>query len=102
MIKNIGILSRLKDYSVNSSNLISTEDIANFKKWFKSLKDYDASIDWNFDKSAINLTEYKQNLDKVIAYNSKVDEILDIYQSIIDERKNQIQIQLKLIMKQKD
>lgn len=85
--KNIGILSRLKDYSVNSSNLISTEDIANFKKWFKSLKDYDASIDWNFDKSAINLTDYKQNLNKVIAYNSKIDEILDIYQSIIDERK---------------
>ena len=85
--KNIGILSRLKDYSVNSSNLISTEDIANFKKWFKSLKDYDASIDWNFDKSAINLTDYKQNLNKVIAYNSKIDEILDTYQSIIDERK---------------
>lgn len=84
---NIGVLSRLKDYSVNSSNLISTEDIAGFKKWFKSLKDYDASIDWNFDKSAINLNDYKQNLNKVIAYNTKVDEILDLYQSIIDERK---------------
>ena len=84
---NIGVLSRLKDYTVDNSNLISTEDIAGFKKWFKSLKDYDASIDWNFDKSAINLTDYKQNLNKVIAYNTKVDEILDIYQSIIDERK---------------
>jgi yadA domain-containing protein len=85
--KNIGVLSRLKDYTVDNSNLISTEDIAEFKKWFKSLKDYDASIDWNFDKSAINLTDYKQNLNKVIAYNTKIDEILDVYQSIIDERK---------------
>ena len=33
------------------------------------------------------MTDYKQNLNKVIAYNSKIDEILDIYQSIIDERK---------------
>lgn len=85
--KNISVLTKLKDFTVSNQNLITTNDIANFKSWLKELNDYDASIDWTFDKSAINLTDYRANLDKVIAYNNKINTILDLYQSIIDERK---------------
>ncbi|VTU08230.1 Uncharacterised protein [Actinobacillus porcinus] len=74
-------------FTVSNQNLITTNDIENFKSWLKILNDYDASIDWSFDKSAINLTDYRANLDKVIAYNNKINTILDLYQSIIGERK---------------
>ena len=84
---NIGILTKLKDFTVSNQNLITTDDITFFKSWYKTLNDYDASIDWAFDKSAINLTDYRANLDKVIVYNNKINTILDLYQSIIDERK---------------
>ena len=85
--ENIGVLTKLKDFTVSNQNLITTNDITKFKSWLKELNDYDASIDWAFDKSAINLTDYRANLDKVIAYNNKINTILDLYQSIIDERK---------------
>lgn len=84
---NIGVLSKLKDFTVSNQNLINTNDITRFKAWLNILNEYDASIDWAFDKSAINLTDYRANLDKVIAYNNKINTILDLYQSIIDERK---------------
>lgn len=84
---NIGVLTKLKDFTVSNQNLITTDDITFFKSWYKTLNDYDASIDWAFDKSAINLTDYRANLDKVIVYNNKINTILDLYQSIIDERK---------------
>ena len=83
----IGILSKLKDFTVSSQNLISSDDIKNFKWWMEKLTAYDNSIDWNFDKSAINLDDYRQKLNKVIAYNNKIDEIVNLYQSIINERK---------------
>ena len=84
---NIGILSKLKDFTVSNQNLISSEDIENFKWWMEKLTAYDNSIDWSFDKSAINLGDYRQKLDKIIAYNNKIDEIVNLYQSIINERK---------------
>ncbi|MCQ9328420.1 YadA-like family protein [Pelistega suis] len=85
--KNIEILTKLKDFTVSNQNLITLNDITRFKSWLQEIHDYDASIDWNFDKSAINLTDYRANLNKVIAYNNKINTILDLYQSIIDERK---------------
>ncbi len=84
---NIGILSKLKDFTVSNQNLISSDDIKNFKGWIEKLTAYNNSIDWNFDKSAINLDDYRQKLNKVIAYNNKIDEIVNLYQSIIEERK---------------
>lgn len=84
---NIGVLTKLKDFTVSNQNLITSDDINKFKGWMNTLKTYDSSIDWGFDKSAINLTDYKQNLNKVIAYNEKIDAILNLYQSIINERK---------------
>lgn len=83
----IGILSKLKDFTVSNQNLISSDDIQYFKWWMEKLTAYNNSIDWNFDKSAINLGDYRQKLDKVIAYNNKIDEIVNLYQSIINERK---------------
>lgn len=83
----IGILSKLKDFTVSNQNLINSDDIKNFKWWMGKLTAYDNSIDWNFDKSAINLGDYRQKLNKVIAYNNKIDEIVNLYQSIIEERK---------------
>lgn len=83
----IGILTKIKDLTVSNENLISSEDINDFKKWNDKLTKYNDSIDWSFDKSAINLTDYKQNLNKVIAYNNKIDQIVNLYQSIINERK---------------
>ena len=84
---SIGVLSKLKDFTVSNQNLITSDDIAHFKEWKEKLTAYDNSIDWNFDKSAINLGDYRQKLDKVIAYNNKIDEIVNLYQSIINERK---------------
>jgi hypothetical protein len=84
---NIGVLTKLKDFTVSNQNLITSDNINKFKGWMNTLKTYDSSIDWGFDKSAINLTDYKQNLNKVIAYNEKIDVILNLYQSIINERK---------------
>ena len=83
----IGILSKLKDFTVSNQNLINSDDIKNFKWWMGKLTAYDNSIDWNYDKSAINLGDYRQKLNKVIAYNNKIDEIVNLYQSIIEERK---------------
>lgn len=84
---SIGILTKLKDYSVNNANLISTEDIAHFNKFYNLLKDYDNLIDWNYDKSAIDLVAYKESLNKVIGYNDKIKEVTELYQQIINERK---------------
>ena len=84
---NIGILSKLKDFTVSNQNLINSADIKSFKGWMEKLTAYNNSIDWNFDKSAINLDDYRQKLNKVIAYNNKIDEIVNLYQSIIEERK---------------
>lgn len=83
----IGILSKLKDFTVSNQNLINSADIKFFKGWMEKLTAYNNSIDWNFDKSAINLDDYRQKLNKVIAYNNKIDEIVNLYQSIIEERK---------------
>ena len=104
----IGILSKLKDFTVSSQNLISSDDIKNFKWWMEKLTAYDNSIDWNFDKSAINLDDYRQKLNKVIAYNNKIDEIVNLYQSIINERKKsdadaaKIESETKKLMSLKD
>ena len=84
---NIGVLSKLKDLTVNNSNLISTEDITFFKKFYQKIQDQYNKTDWNDADSAINLTDYKASLDKVLAYNGKIDNALNIYQEIINERK---------------
>jgi len=104
----IGILSKLKDFTVSNQNLISSTDIKNFKWWMEKLTAYNNSIDWNFDKSAINLGDYRQKLDKVIAYNNKIDEIVNLYQSIINERKKsdadtaKIELETKRLMSLKN
>ena len=104
----IGILSKLKDFTVSNQNLISSTDIKNFKWWMEKLTAYKNSIDWNFDKSAINLGDYRQKLDKVIAYNNKIDEIVNLYQSIINERKKsdadtaKIELETKRLMSLKN
>lgn len=104
----IGILSKLKDFTVSNQNLITSDDIKNFKWWMEKLTAYDNSIDWNFDKSAINLGDYRQKLNKVIAYNNKIDEIVNLYQSIINERKKsdadvaKIESETKKLMSLKD
>lgn len=85
--KNIGVLSKIQDLTVNNENLLSTDDIAHFKNFLAELTFYRDSIDWNFDKSAINLVEYRKSLDKVITYNEKINSIVDLYQEIINERK---------------
>ena len=84
---NIGVLSKLKDLTVNNSNLISTEDITFFKKFYQKIQEQYNKTDWNDTNSAINLTDYKASLDKVLAYNAKIDNALNIYQEIINERK---------------
>ena len=104
----IGILSKLKDFTVSNQNLITSDDIKNFKWWMGKLTAYDNSIDWNFDESAINLGDYRQKLNKVIAYNNKIDEIVNLYQSIINERKKsdvdvaKIESETKKLMSLKD
>ena len=85
--KNIGILSKLKDLTVNNSNLISSEDISRFKSFYEDVKQQYNETNWNDTNSAINLTDYKASLDKVLAYNAKIDNALNIYQEIINERK---------------
>ena len=84
---NIGVLSKLKDLTVNNSNLISTEDITFFKKFYQKIQEQYNKTDWNDTDSAINLTDYKASLGKVLAYNGKIDTALNIYQEIINERK---------------
>lgn len=85
--KNIGIISKLKDLTVNNNNLISSEDISRFKSFYNNVKQQYNETDWNDPDSAINLTDYKASLDKVLAYNAKIDNALIIYQEIINERK---------------
>ncbi|PJG83043.1 YadA-like family protein [Caviibacterium pharyngocola] len=84
---NIAIITKIKDYTASNQNLITTADIDTFTKYYQVLKDYNAQIDWNFTESAINLTEYRKSLDKVLAYNEKIDQFLKLNQSIIEERK---------------
>lgn len=84
---NIGILSKIKDLTTNNQNLISSQDITHFKNFYNQIQNYYKVIDWDFDKSAINLTAYRESLDKVLAYNGKIDSVLNLYQLIIDERK---------------
>lgn len=84
---NLGVISKIRDLTVSNQNLISSSDIDFFKNFYSQLEKYYSAIDWNFDKSAINLTAYKSSLDKILAYNAKIDTILDLYQSIINERK---------------
>ena len=84
---SIGILTKLKDYSVNNENLISSEDINYFNRFYNLLKDYKNMIDWNFDKSPIDLVAYKASLEKVIGYNDKIKQATVLYQEIINERK---------------
>ena len=85
--KNIGILTKLRDLSVNNSNLISTEDINYFKSFYKEIQDRYNIIDWGYASSPYNLSDYKESLNKILAYNEKIDRVLNIYQSIIDEQK---------------
>ena len=85
--KNIGIISKLKDVTVNNNNLISSEEISDFKSFYNNVKQQHNETDWNDADSAINLTDYKASLDKVLSYNGKIDNALNIYQEIINERK---------------
>lgn len=95
--ENIGVLTKIKDMTVNNQNLISTDDISHFKRFYQNIQNKYNSIDWNFNRSAYDLTAYRSSFDKVLAYNAKINSLLDIYQSIINERKkdnaNQAQIE---------
>ncbi|OOS00863.1 hypothetical protein B0187_00800 [Haemophilus paracuniculus] len=95
--ENIGVLTKIKDMTVNNQNLISTDDISHFKRFYQNIQDKYNTIDWNFNRSAYDLTAYRASFDKVLAYNAKINSLLDIYQSIINERKkdnaNQAQIE---------
>lgn len=83
----LSILSRLKDATVNNNHLISSKDIAEFKKEVLAHKTMNNSIDWNHDKAAINLTDYKNKLNQATGYYEKTERVLDLYQDIINERK---------------
>lgn len=84
---SIPILSKLKDNSVNNQNLISSDDINNFKNYIESIKIYEEVIDWEYDKSPIDLVEYRKQFDKVKQYNLDILEIVNLYESIVNERK---------------
>lgn len=85
--KNIGVLTKIKDMTVNNQNLITSNDIDYFKKFYQEIKDFRDNIDWGFTDSPYNLVAYRKSLDRVIAFNDKIDRVLDLYQRIINERK---------------
>ncbi|MFB6350021.1 hypothetical protein ACFBZI_11370 [Moraxella sp. ZJ142] len=85
--RSVGVVTKINDYTVNNNNLISSEDIKSFKNHYKEINDLYTKIDWNFDKSPIDLKAYRASLDKIRDYNSKINNALDIYQNIIDEAK---------------
>ena len=87
---NIGVLDKILGVSTDISSFVNNQDISNYRSFLKVLKDeYRDKIDWSFDKSAIDLNDYKAKLDKVINYYDKIDSILSLYEEIITERQKE-------------
>lgn len=84
---NLTIISKIKDFTVDNNNLITTQNISDFKTFLSKIKTFYNSIDWDYEQSPINLTSYKASFDKVIAYNEKINNFAELNQLIINERK---------------
>lgn len=81
------VLAKINDYSVNNANLISTEDIFNFKTYHGSLKNMLDNTDWTDVNAAYDLADFRKQLEKAYAFSTKVNTLLDVYQEVIDEAK---------------
>lgn len=94
--RNIGIITMLKDQNVSTKNLITGEDIHNFRGFYKTIKKIREVIDWNDPNAAIDLNAYQQSLDKVLAFNEKIDQSVTLYEEITQERQKPDADQFKI------
>lgn len=81
------VLTKIADYSVNNNNLISSVDINDFKESHSELKNLIDNTDWSDPNAAYDLKDYRTQLDKAYAYSNKVNNLLNLYQEVIDEAK---------------
>lgn len=84
-IYHLAMLTKLKDYTVNSANLISSNDISLFNTYYNNVKQKYNSIDWNDPNAAIDLVEYKKSFNQVIDYLEKTKGVIDTYSEIVKE-----------------
>ncbi|MGQ9444968.1 YadA-like family protein [[Pasteurella] aerogenes] len=82
---SVPILSKLADYELDPINFLSSSDINAFRKNYTALKNHINSILWDDPNQAIDMVDYRSKVDKVLAYNEKINSIVSIYENIITE-----------------
>lgn len=82
---SVPILSKLADYELNPRDFLSSSDINTFRRNYTDLKNHINSILWDDPNQAIDMVDYRSKVDKVLAYNEKINSIVSIYENIIAE-----------------
>ncbi|WP_409499809.1 YadA-like family protein [Mannheimia glucosida] len=94
-------LDLLNSIDNDASDVLNSQDIANFNKYRNALLDFYNNVNWNDKESPYNLIAYKERMDKVIEFNDKLNDYNMLYLKE-DKTNNDISTLMKLLKEIKE